>query len=58
MKMLPSSGDDFMEIGETGWVPVGQGAFLNKFTGHVIDESGIEYDKDGNIVYDPNDLGE
>lgn len=58
MKMLPSNGDDFMEIGETGWVPVGQGAFLNKFTGHVIDEAGIEYDKDGNIVYDPNDLGE
>lgn len=54
--MSPYPDDDFMEIGETGWVPVGQGTFLNKFNGHVIDESGIEYDEHGNVVYDPNDL--
>ena len=56
--MLPSNQDDFIEIGETGWVPVAQGAFLNKVTGHIIDETGIEYDQNGNIVYDPNDIEE
>jgi hypothetical protein len=58
MKMLPSNSDDFMEIGETGWVPVGQGSYFNKHNGHLIDEVGVEYDKDGNVVYDPNDIEE
>lgn len=53
--MWPILEDDFMEIGETGWVPVGSGVFLNRFTGHTIDECGVEYDKDGNIFYDPNE---
>jgi len=47
--------DDYMEIGETGWVPSGHGTFINKYTGHIIDESGIEYDTEGNIVYNPED---
>lgn len=45
--------DDFMEIGETGWVPAGQGTFINRYNGHVLDELGREYDENGNIIYDP-----
>jgi len=49
----PYNEDDFMEIGETGWVPAGQGTFINKYNGHILDELGREYDPDGNIIYDP-----
>lgn len=42
--------DDHMEIGTTGWVPVGEGKYKNIHNGHVIDENGIEYDSSGNIV--------
>lgn len=52
--MWPYNEDDYMEIGETGWVPSGNGSFINKFTGHIIDESGKEYDEEGNLVYDPD----
>lgn len=45
--------DDFMEIGETGWVPAGQGTFINRYNGHILDELGREYDENGNIIYDP-----
>lgn len=45
--------DDHMEIGETGWIPAGQGTFINKYNGHVLDELGREYDENGNIIYDP-----
>ena len=44
-----------MEIGETGWIPVGQGSFLNKNNNHTIDEIGREFDSSGNLIYDPNE---
>lgn len=44
--------DDHMEIGKTGWIPVGEGKFKNINTGNIIDENGIEYDSEGNIVED------
>lgn len=50
-----SNDDDFMEMGNTGWIPVGQGSYLNKYSGHVLDEMGREYDEHGNLVYDPED---
>lgn len=53
--MWPRLEDDFMEIGETGWVPVGQDCYVNKYTKHTIDEIGREFDENGNIVYDPNE---
>lgn len=53
--MWPRVEDDFMEIGESGWVAVGEGWFLNKATGHTINECGVEFDPSGNIVYDPNE---
>lgn len=48
--MWPRVEDDFMEIGDTGWVPVGEGMFRNKYTGHIIDEAGMEYDKFGQPI--------
>lgn len=53
--MWPYNEDDFMEIGDSGWIPVGEGLFKNKKTGHIIDESGVEYDEKGNIVEYPED---
>lgn len=52
--MWPRLEDDHMEIGDTGWVPVGEGSFMNKHTGHVIDEIGREFDENGVLIYDPN----
>jgi hypothetical protein len=49
----PYNEDDYMEIGETGWVPVGQGTYINKYNGHILDEMGREYDEGGNLIYDP-----
>lgn len=51
----PYNEDDHMEIGESGWVSIGEGIFRNKHTGHIIDESGVEYDENGNIVSIPED---
>lgn len=47
--------DDYMEIGETGWIPAGQGTFINRYNGHVLDELGREYDENGVIIYDPEE---
>lgn len=48
--MWPYVEGDHMEIGNSGWVPVGEGLFKNIQTGKIIDEAGIEYDSEGNIV--------
>lgn len=53
--MWPRLEDDFMEMGETGWIPVGEGTYLNKYSGHTIDEIGREFDKNGVLIYDPNE---
>lgn len=54
--MWPKLEDDYMEMGETGWVPIGQGCFLNIKNNHTVDEIGREFDENGHIVYDPNNL--
>lgn len=46
----PYNEDDHMEIGDTGWVPIGEGTFRNKYNGHIIDETGAEYDEKGNLI--------
>jgi hypothetical protein len=46
----PYNEDDFMEIGDTGWRPVGEGRYTNIHTGHTIDENGNEFDAEGNLV--------
>jgi len=53
--MWPKIEDDFMEIGESGWIPVGEGLFRNKHTGHFMDEIGREFDSSGKLIYDPNE---
>lgn len=54
MSGWPYNEDDQMEIGTTGWIPVGEGSFMNRYNNHVIDPIGREYDQDGNLIYDPN----
>jgi hypothetical protein len=48
----PYTEDDHMEIGKTGWIPIGEGKYKNIYNGHVIDENGIEYDSEGNLIED------
>ncbi len=47
---------DFMEIGNSGWVAVGENSYKNMINNHTIDKDGIEYDAAGNIVYDPREV--
>lgn len=54
--MKPSDHNDYMEIGETGWMPVAEGWFFNKNTRHSIDELGREYDENGDLIFDPNSI--
>lgn len=51
--MWPYNEGDFMELGNSGWIPVGEGSYLNKHNGHTIDELGREYDEKGRKIYDP-----
>lgn len=46
--------DDFMEIGETGWISAGHNKFINIKNGHTIDEYGKEYDSNGTLVREHN----
>jgi len=48
--MWPYIEDDHMEIGNTGWVCVGEGLYRNIKTGHIIDETGSEYDENGILI--------
>lgn len=49
-KTWPYSEDDHMEIGDTGWVAVGEGLWRNIKNGHIIDDAGNEFDADGNLL--------
>lgn len=53
--MLPYEEDDYMEIGNSGWIPIKNGCYKNKHNGHIIDEMGKEYDEDGELIYDPEE---
>lgn len=53
--MLPYEDDDHMEIGDSGWFPIQNGCYKNKYNGHTIDEMGKEYDKNGQLIYDPEE---
>jgi len=48
--MWPYLEDDFMEMGDTGLVPIGEGWYLNKANNHRIDPNGNEFDEDGNLI--------
>lgn len=49
----PYEEDDFMEIGETGLIPLKDGWFYNKKTKESIGPNGIIYDEHGEVVYHP-----
>lgn len=52
--MWPREEDDFMEIGNTKWVPSAEGWFFNTVTKHTMDDLGREYDENGILIFDPN----
>lgn len=51
--MWPYEESDHMEIGDSGWVPIKNGCYKNIHNNHTIDESGREFDEDGELIYDP-----
>jgi hypothetical protein len=53
--MWPYNEDDHMEIGDTGWVAVGEGLWRNLRTGHVVDDLGNEYDSKGYLINEPDE---
>jgi hypothetical protein len=53
--MWPYEEDDHMELGETGWVAIGEGVYMNKLNNHTMDEIGREFDENGRLIYDPNE---
>ena len=55
VNMWPYNEDDHMEIGDTGWVAIGEGLWRNLNTGHVIDEMGNEFDSKGCLVNKPDE---
>lgn len=52
--MWPYNEDDHMEIGNTGWVAVGEGIYKNIHNNHIVDDLGREFDENGNLIYDPD----
>jgi hypothetical protein len=58
MMSWPYNEDDYMEIGDTGWVPVDENKYKNIYTGHTIDENGNEYDEEGNLISENNDIND
>lgn len=53
--MWPYEEDDQMEIGDSGWYPIKNGGYKNKYNGHTIDESGKEYDENGMLIFNPDE---
>lgn len=47
--------DDYMEIGDTGWVLLDEGWLYNKNSGRKRDPEGREFNEAGELVYDPED---
>lgn len=48
--MWPYNEDDHMEIGDSAWVPCAEGWWMNKHTGHTINEAGEEFDAEGKLI--------
>lgn len=45
--------DDYMELGDTGLVPIKDGWLLDERTGNTIDPDGRIYNKLNELVWDP-----
>lgn len=54
-KDIFSSDDDYMEIGNTGKVPVGEGWYEDRWNKTRIDPSGRVYDTEGELIFDPEE---
>jgi hypothetical protein len=50
--------DDFMELGNSGWIPSAEGYFFNIHSRHIIDDIGREYDENGDLIFDPSESQE
>lgn len=46
--------DDYMELGNSGLIPIKDGWFLDSETGNKIDPSGRVFDENHKLIYDPN----
>ncbi|HJS83541.1 MAG TPA: hypothetical protein VJ742_11980 [Nitrososphaera sp.] len=44
---------DFMELGNSGLIPLPDGWFLDQETGSRVDPEGRIYDKQGELIHDP-----
>lgn len=53
--MWPYEEDDYMELGDSGWIIAKEGTYFNKHTKHTIDEMGREFDEQGNLIFDPSE---
>ena len=51
----PREEGDYMEIGDTGWVPIKGGAFYNRYTEQTMDADGRIFDRFGELEYDPTE---
>ena len=47
--------DDFMEIGQSGWISFGESMYKNIHTGEIINENGVECDEQGNPISEDDD---
>ncbi len=47
--------DDFMEFGDSGWIPREAGWFVNKNTGERMDPDGNIYNESGELVKEATD---
>ena len=55
MMSWPYNEDDQMELGTSGWAPLGEGRYKNIYTGNTLDEMGNEYDTNGNLIFENKD---
>lgn len=46
---------DEVEFGDTGLTAQSDGSYYNKYTKERITEDGKVFDKDGELIYDPDD---
>lgn len=49
------TGEDYIEIGETGMVPQANGMFLHVASGNLIDAEGRVFTQDGILIEDPTE---
>lgn len=46
---------DYMELGDSGLIPVGEGLWKHSYSGNLIDEDGRVFTPSGDLVFDPSE---